>query len=141
MESTEMTDESKALETQKQEIVPPDDTERTRECPCYIPRSDIYETENGIFVVADMPGVDESTLDITLEKDILTISGYVDPYQPEEYSLVFAEYEIGDYQRSFRVSDEIDRDGIEATLKDGVLRLFLPKVEEAKTRKIAVKSV
>ncbi|MGD2155450.1 MAG: Hsp20/alpha crystallin family protein [Anaerolineales bacterium] len=135
-----MTDESKALETQKQEIVAQDETERTRECPCYIPRSDIYETENGIVVVADMPGVDKSTLDITLEKDVLTISGFVDPYQPEGYSLVFAEYEVGDYQRSFRVSDEIDRDGIEASLKDGVLRLYLPKAEEVKTRKIAVKS-
>ena len=58
----------------------------------------------------------------------------------EDYSLVWAEYEDGDYQRRFTLSDEIDRDGIEATIKDGVLRLYLPKADIAKTRKISVKA-
>jgi len=135
-----MTNEEKAMEVKKEEVITSDDTERTREVPCYIPRADIYEHDDGIMVVADMPGVDENSLDITLEKNVLTISGYVDPYHPEGYSLVFSEYEIGDYQRSFRVSDEIDQDQIEARIKGGVLRLYLPKAEEAKTRKIDVKA-
>jgi HSP20 family molecular chaperone IbpA len=87
-----------------------------------------------------MPGVDESSLDITLENNELTINGYVEPMQPEDYSLTYAEYREGDYVRSFRLSDEIDREGIEATLKNGVLCLNLPKVKEARTRKIEVKT-
>jgi HSP20 family molecular chaperone IbpA len=134
-----MATEEKALEAQKQEITESEDVERTRECQCFIPRADIYETEDNIVVVADLPGVDENSVDITLEKNILTINGYVDYREPEGYSLAWAEYEVGDYQRSFRISNEIDRDKIEATIKEGVLRLYLPKLEQAKLKKIAVK--
>lgn len=134
-----MATEEKALEAQKQEITESEEIERTRECQCFTPRADIYETEDNIVVVADLPGVDENSVDITLEKNILTINGYVDYREPEGYSLAWAEYEVGDYQRSFRISNEIDRDKIEATIKDGVLRLYLPKLEQAKLKKIAVK--
>jgi HSP20 family molecular chaperone IbpA len=68
----------------------------------------------------------------------LTINGYVDPIYPENYQMAYAEYDVGDYQRSFRLSDDIDRDRIEAMVKDGVLRLRLPKADTAKARKIAV---
>jgi HSP20 family protein len=142
MEVIIMADETRDLqiqETDKQEIVE-SDAERTRECKCFIPRVDIYETNDDIFLVADMPGVDEKSVDITLEKNTLTINGYIDPEQPDNYSLAYAEYEVGDYQRSFSLSDQIDQDKIEATVKDGVLRLRLPKAGPAKARKIAVKS-
>jgi HSP20 family molecular chaperone IbpA len=131
--------EEKTIEAEKREITEAEEIERTRECQCFIPRADIYETEDMIVVVTDMPGVDEKSVDITLEKNILTINGYVNINEPEGYSLAWAEYEVGDYQRSFRISNEIDRDKIEATIKDGVLRLQLPKVEQAKLKKIAVK--
>ncbi len=85
-----------------------------------------------------MPGVYENSVDVTLDKDLLTISGYVEPMQPEGYTLAHAEYNIGDFERSFTLSDRIDRDGIEATVKDGVLRLVLPKITEAKSRKIPI---
>ena len=62
-----------------------------------------------------MPGVDETSVDITLEKNVLTISGYVEPMQPEGYSLARVEYNIGDFERAFTLSDKIDRDGIGAT--------------------------
>ena len=75
-----------------------------------------------------------------IEKNILTISAYVEPVTPEDHSLAFAEYEIGDYQRSFRLSDEIDRANIQATVKDGVLRVYLPKAAAAMARKISVKA-
>jgi HSP20 family protein len=140
MEVIEMTEETKAMEVEKQEMVPAEDTERTRETCCFVPRADIYETEDKIVVVTDMPGVGAKSLDITLEKNILTINGYVEPEIPEGYSLAWAEYRIGDYQRSFRISDEIDREHIEATIKNGVLHLDLPKSTAAKTRKISVKT-
>jgi HSP20 family protein len=139
MEIMDMANEEKSLEVQKQELAETEEVERTRECACYIPRADIYETEDNIVVVADMPGVDQKSIDISLEKYILTINGYVEPPEIEGYSLAWAEYDIGDYQRSFRISNEIDRDKIEATIKDGVLRLFLPKAEQAKLKKISVK--
>lgn len=135
--------EEKTIEAQKQEITESEseEVERTRECRCFIPRSDIFETEDRIVVVSDMPGVDENSVDITLEKNVLTINGNVDTNEPEGYSLAWAEFETGDYQRSFRISNEIDHEKIEATIKDGVLRLNLPKVEQAKLKKIQVKSL
>ena len=87
-----------------------------------------------------MPGVGEDTLDITLEKGVLTLNGAVEPEAPEGYGLSYAEYRVGDYVRSFSLSNEINQGAIEATLKDGVLRLTLPKLTEAQTTKIAVKA-
>ncbi len=114
--------------------------ERTRDRLAFVPRADVYETDEEIVVVADMPGVSADSVDITLEDNVLTINGYVEPEAPEGYNLVYAEYRVGDYLRAFRLSDQIDRDGIEATVKDGVLRLRLPKVMEARTRKIEVRA-
>ena len=126
-------------EQQKQEVVEAE-AERTRDRKAFVPRTDIYENGDAITIVTDMPGVDENSLDITLEKGVLTINGYVEPELPEGYTLTYAEYEIGDYQRSFKLSNEIDQEGIQATLKDGVLRLVLPKVGPAKARKIEIKA-
>ena len=135
---SEETREIQVQDTEKQ--VAETEAERTRDRPAFVPRADIYETEEAIVVVADMPGVDERSLDITLEKGVLTLNGTVEPEAPEGYSLNYAEYRVGDYVRSFSLSNEIDQDAIEATLKDGVLRLTLYKVTEAQTRKIAVKA-
>jgi HSP20 family protein len=136
-----MAEESKDLQvqdTEKQEVAETG-AERTRDRRAFVPRADIYETNEGITVLADMPGVDETSVDITLEKNVLTINGYVEYEAPEGYSLAFAEYDVGDYQRSFSLSNEIDQEKIEAQLKDGVLHLHLPKVSPT-TRKIAVKT-
>lgn len=132
--------EEKTLQVQEEEKreVAETGVERTRDCPCFVPRADVYETADAIFVLADMPGVDESSVDITLEDKVLTINGYVDPEPPEGYGLAYSEYRVGDYMRAFTLSDQIERDGIEATVSDGVLRLVLPKVEEVKKRKIAI---
>jgi HSP20 family protein len=125
-------------ELQKQEIVE-GEAERTRARPAFVPRTDIYETNDSIEVVADMPGVNENTLDITVEQNVLTISGYVEPVEYDGYRQAYSEYRVGDYQRSFTLSGQIDRDKIEATVSGGVLRLHLPKVEPT-TKKIAVKA-
>lgn len=130
----------KTMEIEKQEVTTTEETERTRECRCFIPRSDIYELDDQIVIVADVPGVDENSIDVRIEKNILTINALVDPALPQGYSLSFAEYEVGDFQRSFRLSNEIDRKKIQASVKDGVLRLYLPKAKEALMRKISVKA-
>jgi HSP20 family protein len=102
---------------------------KNRDCPGLLRR----------YVVADMPGVDENSVDITLEQNVLTIDGYAAPVEPKGHRLAYAEYRVGDYQRRFTLSDQIDRDKIEATVKDGVLRLHLSKVAPT-ARKIAVKA-
>ncbi len=135
-----MANENKALEVQKQEMIPAEGAERTRECRCFVPRSDIYETENAVVVTMDLPGVEQNSIDITIEKNILTVNGYTAVESPEGYTLIFAEYEVGDFERSFRLSEEIDREKIDATIKDGVLILTLPKLDAAKSRKVKVKS-
>ncbi len=131
--------EMQVQEAEKQEVIE-SGAERTRDRRVFMPRVDIYETGDDLMLVADMPGIDENSVDITLEKNVLTIAGSVEPARPENYDLAYAEYAEGDYQRSFSLSDEIDRDKIEATVSNGVLRLRLPKAGPAKTRKIVVKA-
>ncbi|HOV49350.1 MAG: Hsp20/alpha crystallin family protein [Chloroflexi bacterium] len=135
-----MAEETKELQMEqakKQELLE-GDAERTRSRLVFVPRVDIYEGNDAIVVLADMPGVAPEAVDITLESNVLNINGYVTPQYPEGYSLAWAEYRIGDYQRSFTLSEEIDQERIEATVKDGVLRLVLPKATPT-TRKIAIK--
>jgi len=128
------------LEAEKQEVTTVEGAERIRTRRAYVPRVDIYETDDAIILLADMPGVDEKAVDITLEKNVLTINGEVEPAQSDDYSLAYAEYEVGDYTRSFTLSNEIDRDKIEASVKNGVLQLTLPKAGPAQTRKITIKA-
>ncbi len=133
-----MTTQTKEMEVQEQELVQ-EDNERTRECRCFVPRADIYELNEEIVVAMDMPGINENAIEITLEKNILNVKGFAQIDDAGELSLAAAEYEIGDYERSFRISDAVAKDKIEAVYKDGVLRLILPKAEKAKAQKIAVK--
>jgi HSP20 family molecular chaperone IbpA len=114
--------------------------EKIRNVKTFVPRVDIYETKESIFLIADMPGVDEKTVEIELEKNILTITGWTQDGKMKDHSLLFSEYEPGDYERSFTLSDEIDREKINATVKQGVLSLELPKTEKIKPKKIAIKA-
>ncbi|MCG3211621.1 MAG: hypothetical protein FOGNACKC_05267 [Anaerolineae bacterium] len=138
-----MASEIKELEAQaveKQEVDVAEGAERTRPGKAYVPRADIYETDNSLVIVADMPGVDDSSVEITLEKNVLSLKGFVDFTPPENFGLAYAEYEVGDFERTFTLSDDIDRDNIEATIKNGVLRVFLPKAGPAQVKKISIKS-
>jgi len=130
----------KSLDVPKQEVVNTEEMERTRDRQCFIPKTDIYENEDEIIILADMPGVNEGSLDITLEKNILTIQAFVDESYPEGFERVYSEYVSGDYQRSFKLSDEVDQEKIEAVVSNGELRLRLPKAEPAKAKKIKVKA-
>ncbi len=123
---------------QKKEAQSPNGSERTRNHKVYTPSVDIIERKEELVLVADMPGVDENSVDVTLEKNMLNIYGKVDFDIPEHNKVVLAEYGVGDYSRSFTLSNEIDRDRIQATVKNGVLSLVLPKAETAKTKRIAI---
>jgi HSP20 family protein len=138
MEDLKMAEQT--MEVQKQEVEAPAGVERASARRVYVPRVDIYEAGDEVILTADMPGVDEQSVDITLEKNVLMIEGRVEMERPEGYDLAYAEYGIGDYHRTFALSNEVDQGRIEATVKNGVLRLVLPKSEVAKTRKIAVRA-
>ncbi len=138
-----MTDKKSIVQQdeEQQEAAPYEGTERTRTRRAYIPRADIYETDDAIVAVTDIPGASESGIDITLEKNILTIRAYPIEETVEGLSLIYSEFGAGDFERRFTLSDEIDREKIEARVKNGVLTLRLPKAAPAKARKIAVKTV
>ncbi len=127
-----------AKETAKQEVQQPSGTERTRTKKVYVPEVDIYETKDSIVLIADLPGVDEKSVDIVLEKNVLTITGAAGPVAYPGYSVTYSEYDTGDYQRAFTISDEVDRDNIDAAVKNGVLTITLHKAEKAKVKKISV---
>jgi HSP20 family molecular chaperone IbpA len=91
-----------------------------------------------MLVFADVPGVDETHLDITLDKNVLTIRGTVEPPKFEGYTPFQTEYGVGDFERTFTLSDDVSRDGIEASIKDGVLELKLPKTAQSARQKINV---
>jgi len=137
---TNQTQELQADAVEKQEVEVVEGTERTRPVKAFIPKADIYETDQSLVIVADMPGVDENSVEVTLEKNVLSLKGILDFTAPAGYSLAYAEYEVGDYERSFTLSEDIDRNNIQATISEGVLRLFLPKAGPAQTRKISVKA-
>jgi HSP20 family molecular chaperone IbpA len=123
---------------QKQESATPQGTERIQARKVYVPLVDIVETKDALVLVSDMPGVHQAGVDVVIEKNLLTIKGRVDEPVPEGFKLSYDEYGIGDYERTFTLPNEIDRDAVQATMKDGVLKLTLPKVKEAAARKVAV---
>lgn len=125
---------------EKKEIQTNEEIERTRSNKIYMPQVDIATNEDEVVILADMPGVDEKNVDITLEKKVLTIKGFAEAAQPDNAKLIYSEYGLGDYERSFTISDEINQDKIEASIKNGVLSVYLPKAEVAKTRKFTVKA-
>lgn len=127
--------------TRQQTVQTGDGGERTRARPVFVPRADIYETKDAIVLLAEMPGVTPEGVDVTLEKRVLTIHGHVAEQEHPGYRQIYAEYAEGDYERSFTLSEDIDRNGIEASHSNGVLRLVLPKAESAKAKKIQVRSV
>jgi HSP20 family molecular chaperone IbpA len=129
-----------ATTSAKEQSQAPEGIERTNPRPVYRPRVDILETNNQIVLVADMPGVSENGVDITLEKNVLTIRGTVQPPLLEGHTLVYAEYDVGDFERAFTLSDQIDREGIEAGVSNGVLRVTLPKAKKAAAQKIKVQA-
>lgn len=125
---------------EKQQTQTGQEVEATRARPVFQPCTDIYERQDAIVVIADMPGVGPEAVDVDLAGNELTITGRVDETAMADHTPAYAEYETGDYQRRFRISGGIDADKIEATIKNGVLQVVLPKAKEAPPQKITVKA-
>jgi HSP20 family protein len=121
----------------RQDVSRPDTARR--DAQAMTPRVDVLEDETGITVVADMPGVSKDSLEIKVENDALSIEGAVSAATPQAMEATYAEVRIPRYRRSFTLSRELDTGRIEAQLKDGVLRLRIPKHEQARPQRISVK--
>lgn len=104
----------------------------------FLPTADIYETPESLKVVLEMPGVEKANVDVHVEDGVLNVEGRLDLAKYQGLQPLYTEYNIGHYSRSFRLSNKIDQDKIGAELREGVLSLTLPKVEEAKPRTIQV---
>ncbi len=106
----------------------------------YTPHVDVVENDENIIITTDVPGVDENAIDITLEKNVLSVQGQISANSPEGYTLAYAEYETGHYQRNFTLSNLIDQENIKAVVKDGILNVTLPKTAPVQAKKIAVQA-
>lgn len=106
----------------------------------YLPAVDIIERSDDIVLRADLPGVDESALEITVEKNELTLHGKAQQTGSDGFEPMYIEFEPGDFHRVFTLSNEVDPEKITATFQDGVLELVLSKASQARTRRIPVKS-
>jgi HSP20 family molecular chaperone IbpA len=104
------------------------------------PLIDIHEGPEGLILEADLPGTSEGDVSVQLEDNVLSLHAKVACPAPEGALVLHEEYRVGDFFRSFILSDEVERSKISAELRNGVLRLTLPKAERAKTRKIEIKS-
>jgi HSP20 family protein len=104
----------------------------------FLPATDIYETQSDLKVVLEMPGVEKSNVSVHVEDGVLSVEGRLDLTKYQGLQPLYTEYNIGNYSRSFRLSSKIDQNKIAAEMKDGVLSLSLPKVEEAKPRTIQI---
>ena len=120
----------------KKELVSKD--EKTVPGRYYVPYADIYETEDALCVVMEMPGVEKKDLNVALENDALRVDGQIDFSKYEGMEPVYTENNVGHYTRSFTLSNKIDQERISAQLDDGVLTLTLPKAKEAQPRRISI---
>ncbi len=119
---------------EKKELTP--EVETTRPGVTYEPPVDIYESKDALYLVADMPGVGPDGVEVDLKDGVLTIQGHQG--EVDEGTVSYREYYPGNYFRRFALSETIDQERIQATMKDGVLKLVLPKIPKAVPRKIEV---
>jgi HSP20 family protein len=104
----------------------------------YVPETDIFETDEALTVVVEMPGVSKTNVDVSLENDVLSVEGRIELSKYAGMEPVYTEYAVGNFARRFTISGKIDRDRIAADVADGVLTLTLPKVKEAQPRRIPI---
>lgn len=112
--------------------------ETVDDAPVYLPPTDIYEEDDTIMIISDMPGVSDKDLEVTLENDTLTVVGKQHTPESDKHQILHRGYRPGTYKRSFNILTEVDRDKIKATLVSGILTVTLPKSEETKPKKIKV---
>ena len=112
--------------------------ERTEAGKFFSPYTDIHEKPNEVVVSMEMPGVDKESIDVTLEKGVLTVKGMIDAARYESLRPLYTEFNVGNFVRTFTVSTKIDSAAISAAMADGVLTIRLPKAAEAVAKRIAV---
>jgi len=128
---------SQALEVQeKKELVSKD--EKTAPARYYVPNTDIYETEEALTVVMELPGVERQAVDVNVENDVLRVEAQIDSSKYEGLEPLYTEYNVGHFARTFTLSNKIDQQQISAQFDDGVLTLTLRKAKEAIPRRIAI---
>ena len=121
---------------EKKELVSKE--EKTVPARYYVQITDIYETDDALTVVMEMPGVEQKDVEVNVENDVLRVEGRVDFTKYEGLEPLYTEYNVGHFARSFTLSNRIDQQQIAAQLEDGVLTLTLKKAKEAMPRKIAI---
>ena len=131
-----MADQQELAVREKREVAAKE--ERTVPGRFYVPHTDVYETEEALTVVMEMPGVDRKDVAVELKDDVLRVEGRIDFAKYEGMEPVYTEYNVGHWTRSFALSDRVDQERIAAQLEDGVLTLTLPKTAETRPRRIAV---
>ena len=123
-----MTEESEV------EVQEPTSVERATDRVVYTPATDILEKYDEYVLSADMPGATLETIDVTFDKQVLTIRGTCEALEHEGFCLSLSDFEFGDFERAFELSEPVEVDEIKASFKDGVLKVTLPKVVQAKKR-------
>lgn len=121
--------EKQPLETEQESTVP---------ARFYVPQTDIFEDDNALTVIMEMPGVDRDNVSVDLENNQLQVEGRIGAKLYDDMEPLYTEYNIGHYRRGFTLSSKIDRSKISADMNDGVLKILLPKIDQAKPRRIAV---
>lgn len=106
--------------------------------PVYRPRVEVRENNEFLTLLVEMPGVGENQVDVTLDKNLLTVRGNIEPVAHEGFEADWSEYRDGNYERTFKLHTEIDRDNLQARMKDGILTIQLPKSAKAGETKIKV---
>lgn len=113
----------------------------TSRTPAYAPLVDVYETDDAVTAVVDLPGVDAGAADLTIERDSLTVKARMAWSPPEGLQPLHEEFLPGRFERSFVLGNLVDREGVDAEMKNGVLRVTLPKASEALPKKIEVRAL
>lgn len=121
---------------EKREVAPTE--ERTEAGKFFSPYTDIHETERAVVITMEVPGVDKDSIDIRLDKGVLTVKGTIDSAKYESLRPIYSEYNVGNFVRTFAVSTKIDSNAISAKVVDGVLAIELPKAAEAVAKRISV---
>jgi HSP20 family protein len=121
---------------EKQELASKE--EKTTPGRHFVPAADIFETDEALTVIMEMPGVDKKNVSVALENDVLRVDGQIDFSKYKGMEPVYTEYNVGHYARGFTLSDRIDRNKISAQLDNGVLTLTLPKAKGSLPRRIVL---
>lgn len=129
---------SNAVQTSSSEARAP--ATRPRQQPHVVPPVDVFENEHSITVLADLPGVPREQLQVRVDGEHLVLEATASTSGPQDLELVYGEAQCPGYRRQFTLSRELDASRIEAQLRDGVLRLTIPKAEEARPRRIEVQA-